>query len=164
MKKRVGLALASLLVLSGPALAADYNSSGFDWDGFYAGIGASGSAWSNGETVYSVDGIAGFNIVNDGILFGAEGFFGYVVDSSSLTGTEGGVNARLGYLVSNDAVAYITGGGAYMSLPNDWHATIGAGIEFAVSENATMDFKFEHWRGSSFTANRLDASINWYFN
>lgn len=164
MKKRLGLAAASLLMLSGPALAADYSSSGFDWDGFYAGIGASGSAWSNGRTVYSVDGIVGANVTSDGMLYGAEGYFGWVTDDLGATGTEAGVNGRLGFLVSNDAVAYVTGGGAYMSLANEWLATVGAGIEFAVSDSATFDVKFEHWRGATYTANRIDASINWYFN
>lgn len=61
-------------------------------------------------------------------------------------------------------MAYVNGGGAYMSLAGEWLATVGLGVEFAVSDNASFDVKYEHWRGATYTVNRIDASVNWYFN
>ncbi|WP_424981139.1 outer membrane protein [Maritalea sp. S77] len=166
--------LATTIVAAGTVstLAADpivyptptVTSSAFDWEGFYAGVGASGAGWSNALTVTTIDAIIGVNFVSGDYLYGLEGLVGYAIDSSSATGHEFAADARIGYLISPEAVIYASAGVGYMSLPDELFGTIGAGAEFALSDDVSLDFTYEHWRGNSFSANRFDASVNWHFN
>ncbi|GLQ18580.1 outer membrane protein [Maritalea porphyrae] len=162
------LATAAALI-STSAYAADpvaNPSTGFDWDGFYAGVGVTGTSFSNGgpaETVGFVDAIIGFNVTNDQILFGLEGWIGAYADSSS-TGTGGGVEARVGYLANPDMLIY-TGVGRYHFDAGGQYTTVGLGAEFVVGDNVTIDTEYKYWGWSNtgFTGHSIGASANWHF-
>ncbi len=124
--------LAFLLLVAGPAMSADsvgypplpsevgtyeypplpteYEMVGFDWDGFYAGVGLGGARITSGggtETLAHLDAIIGVNVTKDEFLLGAELFLGASRDIASGTyGGHGGVEARAGYLIDQDVLIY----------------------------------------------------------
>lgn len=170
MNKFIAAGVTALALSVSPmALAADYSTPmmmtdpGFDWDGFYAGLGVSGAAWSNGLTVGTIDGVMGFNVTSDHILFGLEGTLGGAMDSIGGTGVQVAIDGRVGYLASPDAVLYFSGGGAYFSLPNQLFATVGGGAEFAINDSWTLDGEYEFWFNSTFTAHTFKASALYHF-
>lgn len=169
---RSALAAASLLALmAAPALAADAIESIPEpaapmeepplasWGGPYAGIqlgyGFSGEAREPGNKI-GTDGFlgsafAGYNAeLGNGVVAGVEGDVGYSgvkgsnAGTTSKTGVEGSVRARLGYAVTPDIMPYITAGGAAQSVKiseggeSDRNTglgyTAGAGVDFKLSE------------------------------
>ena len=165
------LGVTAGLVLSGAALAGDYDtptysSAGFDWDGFYAGIGVSGSSLSNGvltDTTGYIDVIAGANYTNGNFLIGLEGWFGGY-SYAGASGYGGGVEARAGYLASDDVLVY-AGVGGYFYDAGGRYTTLGAGVEFALSDQLTIDTEYKYWGWSTtgYTGHSVGASVLWHF-
>ena len=174
MRKILITMAASALMATG-ALAADpvitvepayVPSAGFDWDGFYMGVGVTGSSLSNGivtDTTGYLDLIAGFNVTFGDALFGAEGWIGGYSDGT-FSGYGGGAAARVGYLMTPDALVYISGGGYFYDAGGQY-GTIGAGVEFAMTDNVSLDIEYKYWGWSNttFTGHSLGASALWHF-
>jgi len=176
--KKLYLAVFASALLTGSALAhtpppppapvvmpaPTYNTSVFDWDGFYMGVGISGIAYSDGFNVFQADVIAGLNITSGGLLFGLEGWIGGFKSTFPSSGFQGGASARVGYLVSPQAVVYVAGGANANSLGFQY-ATVGAGAEFALTSNLSLDFEYKYWMSlnSPVTGNGFGASLNWAF-
>jgi len=170
MIKKILLGTASALLISGSALAADpvqdYSSNGFDWDGFYMGVGVTGSSLTNGGpavTTAYVDIIAGFNVTNDQLLFGLEGWLGGYNGGGS-SGSGGGIEARAGYLASDDMLIYASAG-RYHYDAGGQYTTVGLGAEFVVADNITLDTEYKYWGWSNtgFTGHSIGVSANWHF-
>jgi len=172
-KLLLGIAASSLLATGAlaheatpapaPVVAPVYNSATFDWDGFYVGVGLTGLALSTGVNYGFADVIAGVNITSGKLLFGLEGWFGVWSNSVPATGYGGGAEARVGYLATPDALLYVSGGG-YIAHNSDKFGTLGAGVEFAISDNASIDFEYKYWFPShGVHGNSLGASLNWGF-
>ncbi len=147
-----------------PMPTLTYNTSVFDWDGFYMGVGMSGIAYSDGFNVFQADVIAGLNITSGSLLFGVEGWIGGFRSTFPSSGVQGGASARVGYLVSPQALIYLSGGGNANSLGFQY-ATVGAGAEFALTSNLSLDFEYKYWMSltSAVTGNGIGASLNWAF-
>ncbi len=170
--RKLLLGVAAAALLSSGALAADLNvvvpetyaTTAFDWDGFYMGLGVTGGQWSNTEGFGLFDVIAGVNVTAGDVLFGAEAWVGGYATSFGFTGLEGGVAGRLGYLVTPDALMYLSGGGQFFDAGGQY-GTIGAGVEFAVTDNVSLDLEYKYWGVSNtgFTAHSIGASANWHF-
>ena len=167
------LLAASAALISTAAFAADpvaeTTPGGFDWDGFYAGVGVSVDTASSGAATESyayIDAIIGFNATNDDILFGVEAWVGAYNEISPATsnGVGGGAEARVGYLASPEALIY-AGLGGYVYDGGGQYATLGLGTEFVVAENVTLDIEYKYWHGlnTTWTGHSIGASANWHF-
>ncbi len=169
--------------------APTYKSDGFNWGGFYMGLGISGSALAvdnttsnddtasdddtafnnnrtfNNNTAFKtgyLDLIVGVNMTADSLLFGLEGWIsGFSGDWSN--GFGAGAQARLGVLVSPEVLLYLAGGGFIDTV--DQYGTIGGGVEFAVTDNVSLDLEYKYWMSlnSAVTGNGIGASLNWGF-
>ncbi|HHG89453.1 MAG TPA: porin family protein [Devosia sp.] len=170
--RKLLLGVAASALLATGALAADpvdtvqptFSSAGFDWDGFYVGLGVTGGQWSNTESFGLVDIIAGVNVTAGDVLFGGEAWIGGYGTSFGFTGVEGGLEGRLGYLVSPEALIYLSGGGQFFDAGGQY-GTVGAGVEFAVTDNVSLDLEYKYWGVSNngFTAHSIGASANFHF-
>lgn len=149
-----------VVVMDDPVMMSD---PGFDWDGFYAGLGVSGAAWSNGLTVGMLEGVVGANVTAGHVLFGVEGTFGVGMDSLSAFGWQVAGDGRLGFLATPDVVFYASGGGAYFSLPAQFFGTVGGGVEFAVNDDWSLDAEYEYWFNPTFTAHTVKLSALHHF-
>lgn len=172
--KKLLLSVASVAILTTGALAADpiitvepayiEPIAGFDWDGFYMGVGISGSTYTPALTAVSADIIAGFNVTSGSMLFGAEGWFGAHSDSSPATNWGGGLEARVGALITPDALLYVSGGGQFYDAGGQY-GFIGAGAEFAVTDSLTFDLEYKYlgWSNTLYTGHSLGLSALWHF-
>ncbi|WP_027833419.1 outer membrane protein [Maritalea myrionectae] len=172
------LITTSTLLMSGAALAADpveypplpeeYESNGFDWDGFYAGIGLSGSSLSNDTNTVNrayVDAIIGFNATYNDFLVGVEGWAN-VHDAINIAdyGYGIGVEGRMGYLVTDSVLVY-GGIGQYLFDGGALYSTAGIGTEFAISDEMSLDLEYKYWytQANDYSGHSLGASALWHF-
>ncbi len=175
--KKLLFGIFATALMSGSALAhtppppptpimpvAIYSTSVYDWDGFYMGFGISGIAYSDGFNVGQAEVIAGLNFTSGNLLFGLEGWVGGFKSTFPSSGFQGGAAARVGYLVSPNAVIYVAGGANANNLGFQY-ATVGAGAEFALTNNLSLDFEYKYWMSlnSAVTGNGIGASLNWGF-
>lgn len=151
-----------------PPLPTEYVETGFDWDGFYAGVGISASSHSDGISTNStgyLDAIVGVNITQENFLLGLEAWIGLNRDFNTATlGGGGGIEGRVGYLIDQDVLIY-SGIGRYHYDTGAQYTTLGLGTEFAISDNVSIDLEYKYW-GWSNTANTghsFGASANWHF-
>lgn len=151
------VAVAALLSTSafGGALAADaigtppppvpsvpiVDDSGFDWNGFYAGI--SGGAQHNtdvDETNWTLGAQVGVNTTFDFFLVGAEVAVDAVFDDAE-TYAYGSALARGGVLITDELLAYgaVGYGSDFGADEGDGeHILAGGGLEFAATENVSV--------------------------
>ncbi len=160
-------AIALAAALTTGAQAADYSapsSSSFDWDGFYAGVGIAGSFFNGGNRVMQGEIEAGVNFTSGDILFGVEAFVGYGYESvAALWGGMAGAEARVGYLMTPEALLYLSGG-AVATAPNTLYGTIGAGAEFALTSDMTLDLEYKFLYNNATTyGSEVGASLLWHF-
>ena len=167
-KLLLGVAASTLLITG--ALAADpsvvvpatFDTATFDWDGFYMGVGVTGLAVSTGATAGFGDLIFGVNATSGNMLFGLEGWVGAYSSSIPSTGWGVGAEARAGYLVSPEALLYLSGGGVALDTGGS-AGTVGFGAEFAVTNDITFDLEYKYWMATFVTGHSLGASMNWHF-
>lgn len=151
-----------------PPLPTDYVKTGFDWDGFYAGVGLGGARIANGggtDTMAQLDAIVGVNVTNDDFLFGAELWLGAYRDQGTGTyGGNGGVEARAGYLINQDVLIYAGLGRLHYDTGTQF-TTLGIGAEFAVSDEISIDLEYKYlgWSNTGDTGHSLSASALWHF-
>ncbi len=172
MRKLLLTIAASTLMVSG-AIAADPiitvepayipQSYSFDWDGFYAGLGVTGIMPSAGTNFGSLDLIAGANFTNGDMLFGLEGWGNYTGDGVT-TAWGGGLEARIGYLATPEALLYASAGGQFYDTGVSY-GTLGGGVEFAVTDDLSLDLEYKYWlrSGSTTTAHSIGVSALWHF-
>ena len=169
--KKLLLSVAATALFATGALAADlnatpasYDSATFDWDGFYIGLGVSGTSWVPASPSYGyIDVIAGFNATSGDMLFGAEAWISGYSDGTA-SGYSGGAEARIGYLVSPEALVYLSIGGTAFDAGAQY-GQIGGGVEFAVTNDVTLDleYKYAAWTNTAFNSHTVSASANWHF-
>ena len=139
----------------------------FDWTGLYAGLGVMGSSLSNGGTTDSTGYInlqVGANAQMDSFVLGIEGWLGGYSISGGGSGYAGGVEGRAGYLLTENVLLYGTVGAVAYDAGAQY-GTIGAGVEFAVTEALSIDVDYEYWGWSNngFTGHAVGASVLWHF-
>lgn len=155
-------ALAADMYAPDPAIA--YASPGFDWDGFYAGIGGAGSFYNTGASVGQIEVEAGVNFTADQFLFGVEGLVGWGFNSNGTNGVVIGAEARAGYLVAPEALLYLSGGVVHQFNAPNTFGTIGAGVEFALTDDVTLDLEYKYlWNSAALNGHEIGASVLWHF-
>ncbi|WP_029040060.1 outer membrane protein [Cucumibacter marinus] len=149
-----------------PPATPPYPYAGFDWEGFYAGVGFGSTGLTSGgpaDQEYQFQGIAGFNFLASSVVLGAEVYAEYVTDFTDST-TAVGAEARAGYLVTDDMLVYAALG-LHRYQPGGVYATGSIGAEFVVGDSSTIDVKYsylDHTNGP-FWGHKLSASWNWHF-
>ncbi|HTJ58811.1 MAG TPA: hypothetical protein VL418_14770 [Devosiaceae bacterium] len=116
----------------------------FDWRGFYAGVYGSYShgAVSGDQTGLGID--AGVNVTFNYVLAGAE------VSVEGLQGGAGGTGSvkgigRAGLLVTDNALLYGAAGYGIDAGPdNQGDALVGAGLEYAITDNMSVRGQYLH--------------------
>jgi outer membrane immunogenic protein len=173
-------AVAADLPARAPAPAPVYAAPIFTWTGFYVGAEA-GYGWGKHSRVNTVGfangytsdgatlgGYAGYNWQVAAFVLGLEGDLGYSWikgNDNSVGGTldetrlrwQGSLRARVGYLVTNNLLAYVAGGWAHGEFRhfNDGGAgeritrsrdgwTVGGGLEYAFTPNwlARVEYRY----------------------
>ncbi|WP_029040059.1 outer membrane protein [Cucumibacter marinus] len=144
---------------------------GFDWGGFYAGVGVAGIAFDDGITsgsYLSLQAILGANMVSNDLVFGIEGYIEYYnSDDFAASGVAGGVEGRAGVIAGGDALIYASIGlHRYDGGAN--YAMFGGGVELAVTESSTIDLSYDYMYQLDeivpFIGHRASASWNWYID
>jgi outer membrane immunogenic protein len=156
--KKVALSALATTLTMGTAFAADlitvptstpvevpvHEEAGFDWSGFYAGVYGVGQNGSVSGTQYGLGVQAGVNAQFDFYLLGAE------VAVHGLTGGVGNTSygqilGRAGLVVTDDVLVYAAGGyGLDLGAPEEDDLLVGGGVEFAVTENVSLEAEYLH--------------------
>lgn len=117
---------------------------GFDWNGFYAGVYGVAQLSPAWGTQYGLGVNVGVNAQFDFFLVGAE------VALQGLTGgaistTYGQVLGRAGVLITDDVLLYAAAGyGIDLGAPVEEDLLVGAGVEMAVTEDFTLRAQYLH--------------------
>lgn len=162
------LALITTLGLSGSAMAQSaepmaFEDPGFTWDGFYAGIGFSVDSWSGGLNLYMPELVGGYNVTIDQLLVGAEATISQGLNSTGTGAFQATGKARAGLLPIDAVLVYASGGIGYYCIPNTVFGIAGAGVEFAVSDNLSLDLEYEYWYRPGQSAHTGDISLLFHF-
>ena len=156
--KKIALSALATTLTMGTAFAADlitvptstpvevpvYEEPGFDWSGFYAGVYGVGQNSPVGGMQYGLGVQAGVNAQFDFYLLGAE------VAVHGLTGGVGNTSygqilGRAGLVVTDDVLVYAAGGyGLDLGAPAEDDVLLGGGVEFAVTENVSLEAEYLH--------------------
>jgi outer membrane immunogenic protein len=118
--------------------------SGFDWNGFYAGVYGVTQASPVGGLQYGLGLDVGANARFEFVLVGAE------VDYHGLVGGAGGTSylqglGKVGVALSDDLVLYGAGGaGGELGGSSGSDALLGGGVELAVADGLTLDARYLH--------------------
>jgi len=141
--------------------SAAYTSSGFDWNGFYVGLN---NAYVNtGSAEWGIGGVAGLNVQDGAIVYGAEVEANGLVAGGVYTGSLFEATARAGYLVSDDVLVYGVAGGGLNK--GTGVALVGAGMEFAVTQEVTLGAEYNYlFNSGGSVGHEIDGKIRWYFN
>ncbi len=119
---------------------------GFDWNGFYAGLYGVGQFSPVGGTQMGLGISLGASAQFDMFVLGAEvAYHGLNEGNLPTTTSYGQVLVKAGVLVTDDVLLYAAGGyGIDLGPPDESHALLGAGIEFAVSDNISLGAQYLH--------------------
>lgn len=131
-------------VASSPVGVPVADDSGFDWDGFYAGVYGVGQVSPAWGTQYGVGIDAGVNAQFDFFLVGAEvalqGLTGDALDT-----TYGQVLGRAGLVITDDVLLYAAAGyGIDLGAPAEDDILLGGGVEVAVAGDFTVRAQYLH--------------------
>lgn len=159
-----GSAMAADLMMEPPAM--EDMATGGDWDGFYAGVGITGTTSSTiTENILSLDGIVGVNAQSDMFVLGAEG---YIQGKwSDLTGWYAGLGGEIrgGVALGDAALLYGALGGEIES-GGATYLTGGGGIEFMIADATSLDLEYKHYwgvGGSTWQGDSIGASVLFHF-
>lgn len=178
-------ACAAAIMLAGAAFAAepiDYGlSTGVeglpvhdmplvDWDGFYAGVYAGGTA-TVGDT-----GVPAGTDLTVGLALGANQVFNFflvgaeVAVQTGLGGDEavieGQVLGRGGILVTDDLLAYGAAGyGSELGTPGNDHLLLGGGVEVSVTEGVSLrgQYLYGHALSAPTAEHQISFGANFHF-
>jgi len=171
--KKISIAALAGVVMTAGAQAADpvinyssepsqaYSASAFDWNGFYLGLN---NAYVNsGGAEWGIGGVAGFNVQDGAMVYGAELEANALVAGGVVTGGLYQATARAGYLVSDDVLVYGVGGAGYDT--GVGHGLVGAGMEFALTQEVTLGAEYNYLFNTGGTVgHEIDGKVRWYFN
>lgn len=163
--------LMSAASMVGSAHAQDSVSmtdAGFDWDGFYVGLGVNVGQWSgtNPLTAYMPRLEAGFNhTLGENFVVGIEASVAQGWLSAGWSAFEGELDAQAG-LAFDDVLLYVSGGVGYYCMRGDiLFAKAGAGVQFAVTDNVSFDIEYQYWGNPNtrLDSHHVGVSTVWHF-
>jgi outer membrane immunogenic protein len=131
---------------STPGQLAVHNATGFDWNGFYAGV-YGGVRGADGSGQYGLGAQAGVNAQFDFYLLGAEVSVQGLAEGDGEIGNTsyGQILGRAGLVVTENVLVYAAGGyGIDLGAPNESDALVGLGVEIAISESVSVEAQYLH--------------------
>jgi len=139
---------------------------GFDWEGFYLGVGIEYATFDGGAfSEFHVSKHVGYNFdLGSGIILGVEGYASvWTTIGSGEWDWNAGIEKRLGVLVSPDVLLYGAIGVMHYETGNNY-ATFGGGAEFVVADPVTLDVEYAYENGlnNANTGHRIGVSLNWH--
>ena len=153
MLRTLAIATAAVAFMGGAAFAADLSipetpylpeSTGFSWDGLYAGGGVGAYFADDIQTQLTLNGVVGVNVAVDSFVLGAEveGVYGFENDDEDAW-FEFWLKGRAGYLITPDVLLYgVAGVGApqFVDSSQEHYCmfALGVGIEAAVSDSISI--------------------------
>jgi outer membrane immunogenic protein len=146
------VAAAPSMVLAADPLAVTISTdqtvpvaeTGFDWNGFYAGVYGVSQASPVGGGQYGIGLDVGVNARFEFVLVGAEVAYHGVVGGAGATSYLQGL-ARLGVAVTDDVVIYGAGGaGIDLGPPAETDALLGGGVELALADQISVRGQYLH--------------------
>ena len=150
-KLSLGLAAAFGFAALGSASAADFatlplagtevaihDRTGFDWDGFYAGVFGAAQTRENAPSQFGAGIELGVNAQLDFMLVGGEVALHGLTDGTVET-AYGQVLGRTGLLITDDVLLYAAAGyGVELGLPADGDLLVGGGIELGLPGDVSV--------------------------
>lgn len=136
------------------------------WNGFYAGVGLTGAYNINfAETFGFIDATVGANMQADSYVVGAEATVSGWKSTIAGPGLSIGGEIRGGYLVTPETLLYLSGGAMHYITGGATYGQVGAGVEFAVAENTSVDLEYKYWHqiGGVYQTHSLSTSVLWHF-
>jgi outer membrane immunogenic protein len=118
--------------------------SGFDWNGFYAGVFGAGqlSPLDGGQLGLGID--AGANARLEFVLLGAEVSVRGLGGGAGVDAYAEGVG-KAGLAVTDNAIVYAAGGlGTSLTGPTQADALLGGGVELALTDAVSVDARYLH--------------------
>lgn len=118
--------------------------SGFDWDGFYAGVYGVTQSSPAGGLQYGLGLDVGANARFEFVLVGGE------VDYHGLVGGTGSTTylqaiGKVGIMATDDLALYAAAGaGVDLGPPAESDVLLGGGLELAVADNVSIDARYLH--------------------
>ena len=154
---KVTFAALMIMIPASGAVAADaiampvgegsvpiYESAGFDWDGFYAGVHGTTQVSPLGGTDYGLGVNLGVNATFDFVLVGAEIAIEGLTDGVAST-LYGEVLGRAGVLLTDDVALYAAAGyGLDLTTQTQSDLLLGGGVEFAVTDSVSLRAQYLH--------------------
>ena len=117
---------------------------GFDWNGFYAGVYGVGQISPALGTQYGLGLNVGVNAQLDFFLVGAEVAMHGLTDGAMAT-TYGQLLGKAGVLITDDVMLYAAAGyGIDLGAPVEDDVLVGAGVEMAVADNVSVRAQYLH--------------------
>lgn len=150
-----------------PSVVVTPAAGGFDWSGPYFGL-VTGAEFEIGfGYLNAIAGVqAGYNFVAGGFLFGVEGqaLLQMIGADPGLPRGEFNANLRAGALLGDSALLYAEGGGLLQVGLGGLLLTAGGGVEFAVSQAATIfgEAKAVFEPGFGFLGTQFQAGVNFH--
>jgi outer membrane immunogenic protein len=129
----------------GPAAVSFYeDQTGFDWDGFYAGVFGVAQSSPLGGVQYGLGIDAGFNRQFDFVLVGGEialqGLTGAAIDT-----VYGQILGRAGLLITDEVLIYAAAGlGIDLGTFAEDDLLLGGGLQVAVAEDWSLRAQYLH--------------------
>lgn len=181
-KKSFGLlagGAATLMLAVGATAAADpvitpdpminYASPGFNWDGFYAGAGIGGAALTDGTyatRTLDLQAVGGYNYTASDFLIGIKGAIGPYWSAAGGRDVVVSGELRGGVLITPQTLLYGSAGARYYLRGAALYGFVGAGAEFAVTDNISMDFEYRYlgWSNNTWSGHRASFATLWHFN
>jgi outer membrane immunogenic protein len=117
---------------------------GFDWNGFYAGVYGVTQASPVGGLQYGLGLDVGANARFEFVLVGGEvDFHGLVGGAGSTTYLQ--ALGKVGVMATDDIAVYAAAGaGLDLGPPAESDVLLGAGAEFALADNVSIDARYLH--------------------
>ena len=118
--------------------------SGFDWNGFYAGVFGTGQLSPAGGAQLGAGLDIGATARFEFVLVGAEVSVRGLGGGAGTTAYAEGVG-RAGLAITDDAIVYAAGGlGAAITGPAQSDGLIGGGVELAMTDSLSVDARYLH--------------------
>jgi outer membrane immunogenic protein len=141
-------AMAADLMMSVPVSTHDSlpvaDDSGFDWNGFYAGIYGVGQFSPVAGSQYGLGLDIGANAQFDFVLVGAEFDVQALGGGNNGTGTYAQVIGKGGLVATDNLVLYAAGGYGLELGGDESDALLGGGVELAVSDDLSLRAQYLH--------------------
>lgn len=137
--------LITMPVSTGPEAVPVAQDTGFDWNGFYAGVYGVGQWGSLSDGQYGLGVNAGVNAQFDFFVIGGEVAMHGLIGGPTIDTVYGQVLGRAGVVITDNVLLYAAAGyGVDLGLPAEDDFLLGGGVELAVTDDVSVRAQYLH--------------------